>query len=301
MPITLRTATMADLDLLKGWDEKPHVVESDPNDDWQWETELSRVVSWRDQLIAELDGVPIGFVQILDPAEEDTHYWGDVPANVRAVDIWIGEEAYLNKGHGTEIMKLVIERCFAPPEVAAILIDPLVSNTRSHRFYQRLGFAPIERRSFGEDDCLVHRLDRAVWMSKATAPRLPIGYWIRKADELLTARTDAVQQTNGLTRLGWQALNLIQEAAAPSRDEVAKTLRPFGDAAAVDQTLQGLVEQGLVRLSGGLLEPTAEGAKLHQRALESQRTVRHRAVEGIDGADYATTVRVLQRLVRNLE
>ena len=257
---------------------------------------------WRDQLVAELDGVPIGFVQILDPAEEETHYWGNVPANLRAIDIWIGEEAYLNKGHGTEIMRRAIERCFAPPEVTAILIDPLVSNTRSHRFYQRLGFAPIERRSFGADECLVHRLDRAVWTSRATAPRLPIGYWIKKADELLTSRIDAAQQTNGLTRLGWQALNLIQEAAAPSRDEVAKTLRPFADAAIVDQTLDRLAEEGLVRqMSAGLLELTAEGAKLHQRALESQKTVRHRAVEGIDGADYATTVRVLQRLVRNLE
>ena len=47
MPITLRTATMADLALLKGWDEKPHVIESDPNDDWQWETELNRAVPWR--------------------------------------------------------------------------------------------------------------------------------------------------------------------------------------------------------------------------------------------------------------
>ena len=302
MPITLRNATMADLPLLRSWDEKPHVIESDPNDDWQWEIELNRAVPWRDQLVAELDGVPIGFVQILDPAEEETHYWGDVPANLRAIDIWIGEEAYLNKGHGTEIMRRAIERCFAPPEVTAILIDPLASNTRSHRFYQRLGFAPIERRSFGADDCLVHRLDRAVWMSRAAAPRLPIGYWIKKADELLTARIDAAQQTNGLTRLGWQALNLIHEAAAPSRDEVAKTLQPFADAATVDQTLNGLSDGGLVRqMSAGLLELTPEGAKLHQRALESQKTVRHRAVEGIDGADYATTVRVLQRLVRNLE
>ena len=186
--------------------------------------------------------------------------------------------------------------------MTAILIDPLVSNTRSHRFYQRLGFAPIERRSFGQDDCLVHRLDRAVWMSRAAAPRLPIGYWIKKVDELLTARIDAAQQANGLTRLGWQALNLIQETSAPSRDEVTKTLQPFADAATIDQALDGLVDQGLVRRSSsGLLELTAEGAKLHQRALESQKTVRHRAVEGIDGADYATCVRVLQRLARNLE
>ena len=48
--------------------------------------------------------------------------------------------------------------------VEAILIDPLNSNTDAHRFYQRLGFRPIGRRLFDEDDdCLVHRLDRADW------------------------------------------------------------------------------------------------------------------------------------------
>ena len=40
---------------------------------------------------------------------------------------------------------------------------------------------------------------------------------------------------------------------------------------------------------------------MHGRARETQKTFRHGAVEGIEGADYATTVRVLQRLVRNLE
>jgi aminoglycoside 6'-N-acetyltransferase len=38
----LRPATIDDLALLCRWDEQPHVVESDPNDDWQWETELLR-------------------------------------------------------------------------------------------------------------------------------------------------------------------------------------------------------------------------------------------------------------------
>jgi aminoglycoside 6'-N-acetyltransferase len=32
--INLRSATSADVDLLRHWDEQPHVVNSDPNDDW---------------------------------------------------------------------------------------------------------------------------------------------------------------------------------------------------------------------------------------------------------------------------
>jgi aminoglycoside 6'-N-acetyltransferase len=88
----------------KYWDEELHVVESDPNDDWGWEVELARDSDWREQLIAEIDGRSIGFIQIIDPALEDSHYWSDIAPNLRAIDIWIGEEPDLGKGYGTQMM-----------------------------------------------------------------------------------------------------------------------------------------------------------------------------------------------------
>lgn len=160
--IKLRPANIEDLALLEHWDEQPHVVASDPNDDWGWETELEKNPEWREQLIAELDGRPIGFMQIIDPLLEESHYWGaGVEPNLRAIDIWIGEADDLGKGYGTVMMKLALEKCFAPPEVTAVIIDPLASNTDAHRFYERLGFKFVEERSFGEDDCFVYRLERA--------------------------------------------------------------------------------------------------------------------------------------------
>jgi aminoglycoside 6'-N-acetyltransferase len=159
--IVLRNATASDAPLMRRWDEQPHVVASDPNDDWHWEIELGRVVDWREQLIAELDGRPIGFVQIIDPLREDSHYWGEVPPNLRAIDIWIGERGDLGRGYGTKMMELALARCFADSRISAVLIDPLASNARAHRFYERLGFRFVERRRFGKDECLVYRLDRA--------------------------------------------------------------------------------------------------------------------------------------------
>lgn len=108
--LRLRPAQIEDLSTLEVWDQQPHVIESDPNDDWNWSVELNRFPPWREQLVAEIDGKPIGFVQIIDPREEETHYWGECESNLRAVDIWIGEEKFLGKGYGTEIMRLEIGR-----------------------------------------------------------------------------------------------------------------------------------------------------------------------------------------------
>jgi len=158
--IKLRAANIGDLDLLLYWDTKQHVIDSDPDDDWDWELELNRNPSWREQLVAELDGEPIGFLQIIDPYKEETHYWGAVDPNKRAIDIWIGEEANLNKGYGSIMMRLAIEKCFSHPDVNSILIDPLKTNINAHRFYKRLGFEFVEERDFDGTACYVFELKR---------------------------------------------------------------------------------------------------------------------------------------------
>lgn len=175
--ISLRAATVQDAELLRRWERSPHVVAAKnsvlPTEEelaaqeaeWSWEVEAARDVPWREMMVAETSGRPVGYVAIIDPAEEESHYWGDCGPDLRAVDIWLGDPADLGRGYGTEIMRQVLARCFAPPHVTAVLIDPLVSNVRSIRFYQRLGFAHVGDRSFGDDQCAVYRLDRARWLS----------------------------------------------------------------------------------------------------------------------------------------
>ena len=158
--LSLRKAKPSDLNILLFWDEQPHVVNSDPSDDWNWKKELLRNPDWREQLIAEVDGRPIGFVQIIDPKREDSHYWGEVDENLRAIDIWIGEAEYIGKGFGSTMMELALDRCFNNIDVTAVLVDPLASNTRAHNFYEKLDFQFVEERRFGNDECFVYRLDR---------------------------------------------------------------------------------------------------------------------------------------------
>lgn len=162
--IQLREANINDLEILDYWDQQAHVIESDPNDDWDWEYELTRTPEWRMQLIAENNGQPIGFIQIIDPAKEETHYWGNIEADKRAIDIWIGEEKNLGKGYGTEMMKLALEICFMDETVNEVIIDPLESNKKAIHFYKKIGFQYLETKMFGKDKCEVYSITRAQWL-----------------------------------------------------------------------------------------------------------------------------------------
>lgn len=162
---------------LELWDDDPDVVASSSDDPHataafegiDWAHELATQSDVYRYFIAEVDGRPIGAMNICDPHFEPTHYWGEIAPNLRAMDIWIGAAADRGKGYGSEMMRLALELCFADKRVRAIVIDPLASNERAHKFYRRLGFKPIGRRVFGGDDCLVHELQRRHWQSQRRA------------------------------------------------------------------------------------------------------------------------------------
>ena len=164
--ITLRPATVADAPLLDRWDEDPVVAASDPNDEWDWENDTLGAVGL-ENLIAELDGRPIGVIQITDLLRDASHYWGPPQPGLMAIDIWIGEPDARGQGHGRAMMILAIERCFADPSIDAILIDPIAGNKDAIGFYQRMGFTFVELRRFGADECAVHKLTRHDWFHTA--------------------------------------------------------------------------------------------------------------------------------------
>ena len=157
--LNFRQVSIDDLDLLRSWDESPHAIAAGVND-WDWETDLVRFPDWRLQLIVEMQGKALAFLQIIDPFMEDSKYWHPIPPNYRAIDIWIGPSQNLNRGLGSKIMKQAIESCFLNKKVKAIVIDPLKRNTRAIRFYKRLGFVFLEDRIMQNEEIEVLILNR---------------------------------------------------------------------------------------------------------------------------------------------
>jgi aminoglycoside 6'-N-acetyltransferase len=171
--VTLRRATAEDVVWLDVWDTDADVISCSTDDpaatiafeDTEWAEELAAQHEYSYYFIAEAEGRPIGAMQICDPHLETSHYWGEIAPDLRAIDMWIGSPQDRGKGNGAQMMRLALQHCFSDPRVTGIVIDPLASNERAHRFYQRMGFKPIGRRNFGRDDCLVHELTRREWLA----------------------------------------------------------------------------------------------------------------------------------------
>src|SRR5688500_14368600 len=92
--LTLRPATPADVGWFERWAADPGVIEATSDDpgatgafgDTDWADEVAAEDQYSQYFIAELDDRPIGAMQICDPHLESSHYWGEMPANLRAID-----------------------------------------------------------------------------------------------------------------------------------------------------------------------------------------------------------------------
>lgn len=131
--------------------------------------------------------------------------------------------------------------------------------------------------------------------------KLPIGYWIKQADNLLTAGIDAIHSNAGITRTGWQVLNSIHENGSLQKAALFSLLSPFANEQSLEQILMKLADDNLIEVKDDILFLTGGGKKLHQQCFEQQKAFRQKAISGITEQDYQVTVLTLQRIVENLK
>jgi DNA-binding MarR family transcriptional regulator len=135
--------------------------------------------------------------------------------------------------------------------------------------------------------------------------QLPIGYWLKHADEVITKHVDQVLSDHGFTRFRWQVLNIVYEAGSISRRDVFETMKTFIDERQLDEIIDGFVKEGwMVKHGDGdatELVLIDAGKAERETIFKLQNEVRRRARQGITDQEYTIVIDVLQRMVKNLE
>ncbi|MFV8132825.1 MarR family transcriptional regulator [Streptomyces syringium] len=144
-------------------------------------------------------------------------------------------------------------------------------------------------------------------VSDAELAGQPAAYWTGIAYEALIAYTRARQAEKGYTQPQfWLLRNLSENDISPDgegmtipelRDAMTSYIRPEDDLAAEAEVL---LERGwLTRDAEDRLWLTEEGEQARVNLARNAPAIRAALHEGIDDADYVTTLKVLQQMIRN--
>jgi len=145
--LKLREFEDGDIPLFTKWLSLAHVARwFEHPDDWLEEIRnVTGEFGFIEHFIAELDGVPIGFGQVCDASIAQS-YGGETVSGEEGetygIDFFIGETAYLGRGHGKELVRLLAEAAERNPSARRVTADPSPHNTASIRTLLSQGFSP---------------------------------------------------------------------------------------------------------------------------------------------------------------
>lgn len=147
--------THLDLPLFRNWLTNPHI------EGWWGEsnTEARLVESEFDRDLVDMrivsyEGRPFAFIQDYNAHAFGAPQYHDQPPDARALDTFLGEPAFLGKGHGAGYIKARAHQLLQ--SASCVLVDPDPQNHRAIAAYQRAGFQAVKRcPSEDGDDVLV--------------------------------------------------------------------------------------------------------------------------------------------------
>ncbi len=141
--MNLRRFEDRDIALVKKWLQESYVARwFTPQDAWMEEIMLRHTkYSFITHFIAEIDGQPIGFCQYYDYSQGEEDWNGSIPCEGSySIDYFIGNPVYLGHGHGTTMVKLLVEKVMNCTEAKRIIVQPESENNVSRKTLLAAGF-----------------------------------------------------------------------------------------------------------------------------------------------------------------
>jgi len=132
-----------------------------------------------------------------------------------------------------------------------------------------------------------------------TAKKMPIGYYLKKVDNLLTDGINKIHAENGLTRTDWQILNTINGSGNMDRQAISGLLSEFANNETINNAISGLITNGLV--SGNKeLKLTDKGKEVFRTCLQKQTSFRQESMQNLTEQEYLQLIATLEKIMDNL-
>ncbi|WP_329030452.1 MULTISPECIES: MarR family transcriptional regulator [unclassified Streptomyces] len=130
----------------------------------------------------------------------------------------------------------------------------------------------------------------------------PIGAWTGVASRLVVGALREQLAVENLTQPHWWTLNHVAgEPGRWTRAALTERLKQWDDLGIdFDEVFDDLVGRGWLTEDAGLMTLTGAGEDGRIRAKERNLRVHRQTHEGIETADFVTTINVLRRMVANL-
>ena len=150
MTIEIRKFSEKDVPIFYMWAEKPHVKNTWFQEGYEKKEEILEKIKGNGYdypFLILVDDKPVGYIQYEDLAayfgdnpDSKDKYYASEPEGTCCIDLFIGEEDYLNKGYGSKIIIQFSNWLLIKPEVKKLVIDPSISNKRAIHCYEKGGF-----------------------------------------------------------------------------------------------------------------------------------------------------------------
>lgn len=159
-------------ELILDWFNKPHVRAFYSLRTWTYEEvckKLKPYVQGKAQInsyIISLEGRPIGYIQsyaLKDHPWENQDLPDEIIEEAAGFDLFIGEEAYLKRGVGSQIIECFLKEHIWP-QYRYCFVDPDIRNEASIRLFQKCGF--IEHKQIHSQNALKQPVTLKLMMKK---------------------------------------------------------------------------------------------------------------------------------------
>lgn len=128
--------------------------------------------------------------------------------------------------------------------------------------------------------------------------KLPIGYYLKKTDNLLTERINKIHSDFGLTRTEWQIMNSIHEGV--DKNTLLTQLLEFASIEQLNELITELSKRSFVEETP-LLKLTDRGEEIFKSCLQKQTELRQKSMQNITEQEYIQLITTLEKIIDNLK